>query len=184
MVKKLTTILSVIILLVLGLIYGSPIEFMKQPEHRIASLTVGIIIGLFFFIVITQSFKLSSKFIKLVCLIIIAMIAIPYLWIGIWTAPTLLSKNYPTWQDIVIYKNKNEELIVKQFQEVSGSIHAYQYRKVIRDFHNGIRLSYIYNNKRMNGIWKVHNLEFENSFFKKRDSIFTATFKNGKIINY
>ena len=108
------------------------------------------------------------------------LIALPYLYIGLWTVtPAIISKNYPIWQDVRIYQKNDGETIIGQFKEISGSIHAYQNRKVIYDFEIGIRLSYIYPDDKINGTWTVHDLKSENAFFYDKDTIFIATFENG-----
>lgn len=182
MTTKIITILIGQTILILGLNYGSPIELTTQPGHRIGTVVGTIFLGFIFFIFLRQSWRLKRTPLRITGIILTVLIALPYLYIGLWTVtPAIFSEDYPVWQDIRIYQNKDGETIIGQFKEISGSIHAYQNRKVIYDFENGIRLSYIYPDNKINGSWTVHNLEFKNAFFDDNDTVFVATFENGKM---
>src|SRR5690625_6645254 len=79
------------------------------------------------------------------------------------------------YQDVSTYKNQNGELLVGQFIEISGSLHHSQTRKILYDFDNGIRISFLYPDKKINGIWEYHRLEFNNRFTSKTDTTYTRS---------
>jgi hypothetical protein len=86
------------------------------------------------------------------------------------------------YQDVSTYKNQNGELLVGQFIEISGSLHHSQTRKILYDFDNGIRISFLYPDKKINGNWEYHRLEFNNGFTSKTDTTYMAEFENGREI--
>jgi hypothetical protein len=111
-------------------------------------------------------------------------ILLPYLWIGLWTVPqAIFSDEYPMYEDIAVYFNQDGETLFGQFIEISGSLHHYQIRKVVYDFKNGIRISYIYSDQNINGMWTYHQRAFDNGIVSKSDTTYTAQFVNGKEIN-
>ena len=85
-------------------------------------------------------------------------------------------------KDIVILTNEDCETIIKQFKEISGSLHHSKSRKVIYDFGNGIRISYFYSDRKINGTWTYHQLELENHFFYKVDTTYIVALKNGRVL--
>jgi hypothetical protein len=181
---KSTTIggLTGLMILILGLIYCSPIEPVYQPEHRIITLIISAIVILIFYTSIRILYKEKNMFIRLIGLITLGLLGLAYFWIGVWSVPqAALSDKYPMWVDIEIYENKNNDKIIGQFMEISGSLHDYRNRKIIHEFNNGIRLSYTYPDNKINGIWKVHRLHFDNGLVKKKDTTFSANYINGRI---
>lgn len=183
MTTKIISILLGLTILILGLNYGSPVEITFQPEHRIGVLTLAILVGLTFFFLFRQSLRLKSLGLKIAGFGLTGIVLLPYLWIGLWTVPqAIFSSDYPMYQDVSTYKNQNGELLVGQFIEISGSLHHSQTRKILYDFDNGIRISFLYPDKKINGIWEYHRLEFNNGFTSKTDTTYTAEFENGREI--
>ena len=179
---RILTILFFYFILVLELILGSPIEITTQPEHRIGTLIGGLIILIIFILTYRNSSKIKNDVLKIIGICFTTLLTLPYLWLGLWTIPqAIYSDNYPMLEDISEYTNHNGERIVVQFMELSGSLHHYQNRKIIYDFNNGIRISYIYPDEKINGTWTVHRFEFNNGFYSKTDTIYTADFKHGRI---
>ncbi len=84
-------------------------------------------------------------------------------------------------EDISEYTNQDGERIVGQFIEISGSLHHYQNRKVLYDFENGIRISYLYPDEKINGAWTYHRYGFDFGHFSKSDTIYIAEFEKGQI---
>lgn len=103
---------------------------------------------------------------------------IPYLWIGLWSVPqAIITSNYPLWNDVSISTNKDNKVLIGQWIEISGSIHSMQTRKLIYDFKNGIRISYIYPENKINGQWTVHQIGFG------KDTVINVIFEKGRIKN-
>lgn len=90
---------------------------------------------------------------------------------------------YPMYQDLSVYSNQDGETLIGQFIEISGSLHLSQIRKVVHDFKNGIRISYIHSDRNINGMWTYHQLAFDNGIVSKPDTTYTAEFVHGKEIN-
>ncbi|MDO7174198.1 hypothetical protein [Mariniflexile sp. AS56] len=181
MTTKIISILLGLTILIFGLTYGSPIEITFQPGHRIGVLILAIFIGLNFYFLIRQSLKFKKLGLKIAGLGLISVILLPYLWIGLWTVPqAIFSSEYPMYKDVSTYKNKNGELLVGQFIEISGSLHHSQNRKVLYNFDNGIRISYLFPEKKINGTWEYHRFEFNDGFASKTDTTFIAEFQNGR----
>lgn len=181
MTNRIITILLGLTILILGLNYGSPVEVTFQPGHRIGVLILATFIGLTFYFLIRQSLKFKRLGLKIAGLGLTGIILLPYLWIGIWTVPqAIYSSDYPMYQDVSTYKNQNGELLVGQFIEISGSLHHSQTRKVLCGFNNGIRISFLYPDQKINGTWEYHRFEFNNGFTSKKDTTFIAEFEKGR----
>lgn len=182
MLSKITPILLLLTLLILGLVYGAPVEVNFQPGHRISVLISAVAVGSAFFFLFRQSLRLQSRGLSIGSFVVTALVLLPYLWIGIWTVPTaVLSDEYPRYQDIYMYKNKRGEVLIGRLIEVSGSLHHTEMRKVLHDFNNGIRISVPYPEETMNGIWELHQLKSSNSFISNIDTTYTVEFENGRI---
>ncbi|MDZ4147640.1 MAG: hypothetical protein U1C58_05085 [Flavobacteriaceae bacterium] len=180
---KFITILIVLTILVLGLTYGSPVEITFQPGHRIGILILATLIGLTFFFLIRQNLRFKKRGLKIAGLGFTGIILLTYLWIGIWTVtPAIFSNDYPMYRDVSTYSNQNGELLVGQFIEISGSLHHSQTKKVIYDFNNGVRISYLYPDEKIDGTWEFHRFEFNNGFTTKSDTTYTSEFENGRKI--
>ena len=183
MVTKIITIILGLTVLALGLNYGSPVEITFQPGHRIGVLILTVLIGLTYYILIRQSLKLNKIKLKNGGLGLIGLTLLPYLWIGLWTViPAVFSDDYPMMEDISEYSNDSGERVIGQFMEISGSLHHYQNRKVIYDFGNGIRISYLFPDNKINGTWTYHRFGFNNGIVKTTETTYTAKFKSGREI--
>lgn len=183
MTTKIITILLGLTILILGLNYGSPIEIIFQPGHRIGTLILAVLIGMTFYFLLKQSSKIKPQWFKILGLGFTGIVFLPYLWIGIWTViPAIFSSDYPIFEDISEYSNKKGETVKGQFMRISGSIYAYQNRKIIYDFKNGIRISYLYPDDKINGVWNYHRFESNDEIINKTDTTYTAEFKNGREI--
>lgn len=179
---KIITILLGLTILLLGLNYGSPVEITFQPGHRIGVLIVAVVVGMTFFILFRQSLKLKKLGLKLTGIGLTGIILLPYLWIGLWTVPAaLFSDEYPILKDTSEYTNQEGDRILGQFMELSGSLYHYQNRKILYDFENGIRISYLYPNEKINGTWTHHRFGFDEGYVSKSDTTYTAEFKNERI---
>ncbi len=182
MTTKIITIVIGLTVLILGLNYGSPVEITFQPGHRIGVLISAVVVGMIFFLLFRQSLKLQKFGLKLAGSGITGIILLPYLWIGLWTViPALFSDDYPMLEDTSEYTNQDGERIVGQFMEISGSLHHYQNRKVLHDFKNGIRISYLYPDEKINGTWTYHRYGFDEGYISKSDTTYTAEFEKGRI---
>lgn len=183
MTTKILTLLCGFIILILGFIYDSPIEVTFHPGYRIATLILAVLVSFTFFFLFSQSLKLKPKGIKFAALGLTGLIFLPYLWIGLWTIPpALFSSHYPMYEDISTYKNEKGELLVGQFMELSGSLHHSQVKKILYNFGNGIRISYLYPEKKINGIWEYHQFQFNNGLISNSDTTYQIEFKNGREI--
>lgn len=182
MITKIITILIGLTVLILGLNYGSPVEITFQPGHRIGVLVSAVIVGIIFFLLFRQSLKFEKIGLKFAGIGLTGIILLPYLWIGLWAViPALFSDDYPMLEDTSEYTNQDGERIVGQFMELSGSLHHYQNRKILYDFENGIRISYLYPDKKINGTWTYHRFGFDEGFISKSDTTYTTEFKNGRV---
>ena len=84
--------------------------------------------------------------------------AIPYIWVGLWTTLLTASNYPPMWQDTTIYTNDKGETVISEWRETSGSIYDYRDRKIIADY-GQFRISFDCNVKNLKGIWTEHNIE-------------------------
>lgn len=182
MTTKIITIILGLTVLILGLNYGSPIEITFQPGHRIGVLILAVLVGMIFFLLFRQSLKFKKLGLKLTGIGLTGIILLPYLWIGLWTVPAaIFSDDYPMLEDTSEYTNQDGERIVGQFMEISGSLHHYQNRKVLYDLKNGIRISYLYPDEKINGTWTYHRFGFDEGYISKSDTTYTAEFENGRV---
>lgn len=176
--KRIILILIGITFLALGLIYGSIVEITTQPAHRIGTILLTVLIIFSFYILINNCLKIPIKYLKYAFILLISLLMIPYLWIGLWSVPqAIITSNYPLWNDVSISTNKDNKVLIGQWIEISGSIHSMQTRKLIYDFKNGIRISYIYPENKINGQWTVHQIGFG------KDTVINVIFEKGRIKN-
>jgi hypothetical protein len=160
MKRQLIIIVIVLLFLTLGLVFGSPIEFTKQPTHRIATIISGLFIGSTIFFLVRQSFKLQRGLAKKIIVGLVCVVTLPYIFVGLWTIPdAILCSDYRMWKDITLYTNDKGDMVVGQFMEVSGSIYDYRNRTVYKDFNNGIRISLSSSDKKLNGVWTITDIE-------------------------
>src|SRR6187402_3483091 len=125
MTKQIGLIIFCLTILVFGLTFGSPIEAMTQPGHRIATLITGLLIGTIIYISLRQTLRLKNKTVRVVGLGLVGLLTLIYLYIGLWTIPqAIYSSRYPMWKDVTIYSNDKGEKVIGQFMEISGSLYA------------------------------------------------------------
>ena len=154
MKKELIVLALSLTFLILALLIGSPIEISSQPGHRIATIVAGLFMGTIIFYTFKLSLRFKQRVLKIGTFLLTLLITIPYAWISLWTIPqAIYSSNYPMWQDVLTYTNIENEKVVGQFMEISGSIHASQNRKIYYDFSNGVRISLYWPESRLNGVW-------------------------------
>ena len=166
--KKATLVFCGIVSLLIALFLSSPLEILNATANRITTAITEIIIAFVFIKICMTSIKIESKALKILSLILIGIVALPYLYIGIFTTLLVTSNHYPMWEDITVYSNKEGEKVIDEFIELSGSIYDYRKRKVIKELGNEMRLSTDYSQKNMKGVWTVYDI--------KRDSSYTIDF--------
>jgi hypothetical protein len=160
MTRQIGLIIFCLTILAFGLAFGSPIEIMTQPGHRIATLITGLLIGIIIYISLRQAFGLKNKTVKIIGLGLVGLLTVVYLYIGLWTIPqAIYSSKYPMWKDVTIYSNDKGEKVIGQFMEISGSLYAYQSRKVFGDFGNGVRISLYWCQFKPEGIWREEKIK-------------------------
>lgn len=157
--KKSNSILIIALaLLIAGLFVGSPLEVLNPLPHRIITIVAGLIILTLFVYLYKITRRIEKKGIKRLAIGIITIVALPYLLIGLYTSLFVLSNRYPMWEDVTIYTNIEGDKVISQFRETSGSIYDYRYRKVLKDFHNGFRISLDWPKNKMQGQWTGYNV--------------------------
>ncbi|MEG9329205.1 hypothetical protein V6B16_14775 [Salinimicrobium catena] len=178
--RKITLILFGLLILLLGLNYGSPLEVQTQPGQRIEVLISSIIVISIFYLLIKNILQLENKILKIIGLGVTALVLIPYLGIGFWSmTPAVLSSNYPIFEDYAEMKNQDGIVIKKQVKRISGSLYDYRNRRLIYDFGNGFRISYLYPNSKINGKWSYHRFASDDGILEQRDTIYLAKFEDG-----
>ena len=170
--RRLIAIIIIITLLVLGLIFGSPIEFLNPIINRVAT----IILELTILLSMMQLFRLiryiDKKPIKWVTGGLVCIIAIPYITDGIMTTILVTSSRYPMWEDIAVYTKADGEKVISQMRETSGSIYDYRSRKIFAQYEQ-IRISLEVNVDKMTGLWTEQLMG--------KDSVFTINLDKTKI---
>ncbi|MFT6149721.1 MAG: hypothetical protein ACJAUH_002415 [Saprospiraceae bacterium] len=183
MATKITSIGFVLTILILGIIFQFPLEVTTQSTHRIGVWILTVFVLILFYFLFRQSLRLKHLGLKISSLGFTGLLLLLYLLIGFWSVlPTISSDNYPMFEDTAILTNEDGETIINQFKEISGSLHHSQSRKIIYDFGNGIRISYFYSDRKINGTWTYHQLELEGSRFYKTDTTYIVALKNGRVL--
>ncbi|HRO75708.1 MAG TPA: hypothetical protein PLP27_06150 [Crocinitomicaceae bacterium] len=155
MTKKLLVIFVGLIFLTVVLFVGTPFEFLNATTDIVATDAIIVLFLVIFIVLYRKIRQLGNKILKWTTFGLLAILAIPYLLIGIWTA-TINSDNYPKWQDLFIYTNDKNEKVISQWRRTSGSIYDYRDRKIIADY-GQIRISLDYNVKELKGVWKEYD---------------------------
>ena len=182
MKRKITIILIGLLILILGLYYGSPLEVQTQPGQRIVVLTSSIVVISIFYILIKNILQVGNKLLKTIALGLIAIVLIPYLGIGFWSlTPAIFSSNYATFEDYAELENSDGIVIKKQVKRISGSLYDYRNRRLLHDFGNGLRISYLYPNNKINGKWEFHRFVSDDGILEQTDTIYIANFQDGVI---
>lgn len=130
MMKKSNIYLIIIILaLILGLIFGFPLELKNEFDERVVRIALSIVLAILIFWLFVLSRKISAKKFRILSIIVSIIISLPYLIIITYNVSICLASYYPRWQDLEIY-TKNDKKIIYQLRETSGSIYDYRFRKV------------------------------------------------------
>ena len=167
--KKELVVLTILIFLLTFLFLGSPIEFCNVTWDIIGVYIIDTLCIILFISCYYQISKFKNNTIKWIGYSLTSLILLPYIFIGIWTLAINGPDFHPMWEDTDIYINNNEK-IVSQFRETSGSIHDYRNRKIIANY-GSFRISYDCNIENLNDDWK--------KIIQKTDSI-TALKKEKK----
>lgn len=154
--KKLILIFIGLTFLTTALFIGTPFEFLNITADTIATSILMVLFFLLFIILFRQIRLLENKIFKRITFGLLTIIAIPYFFIGIWTALLTCSNYHPMWQDQLIYKNNKNEKVISQWRETSGSIYDYRDRKIIADY-GQFRISFDTNAKKLKGVWTEYN---------------------------
>jgi amino acid transporter len=156
--KKLILIFIGLTFLATALFVGTPFEFLNVTADTIASFTIMLLFLLLFILLFRQIRRLDNKALKWTTLGLLSILAIPYLFVGLWTTLLIASNYHPMWQDVTVYTNKKGEKVISQWRETSGSIYDYRDRKIISDYEQ-FRISFDCNAKNLKGIWTKHIIE-------------------------
>jgi len=167
--------LLILTVLVLGLIFRLPIEFLNRSADRTATIFIALFILVTFIFLQRQAKYIGRKSIKIFFAIIVSILAVPYFFVGLFSVWFVTYKNYPMWEDVAIYSNSGDEKLISQWRETSGSIYDYQTRKIIKDF-GSFRISYVINDRHIHGVWTEHLI--------KKDSTFSVDLDKEKIDYY
>jgi hypothetical protein len=155
--KKLILIFIGLTFLATALFVGTPFEFLNVTDDTIASFTIMSLFLLLFILLFRQIRRLDNKALKWTTIGLLIVLAIPYLFEGLWTTLLVASNYHPMWQDVTVYTNKKGEKVISQWRETSGSIYDYRDRKIIAD--EQFRISFDCNAKKLKGIWTKHNID-------------------------
>lgn len=154
--RKLILIFLGVTFLTTALFVGTPFEFLNVTADTIAT-SIMMVLFLFLFIVLfRQVWRLDKKAYKWTAFGLLTLLAIPYLFIGLWTALLTWSNYHPIWQDLFIYTNDKNEKVISQWRETSGSIYDYRDRKIIADY-GQFRISLDCNAKKLKGVWTEYD---------------------------
>jgi len=157
MKKNLTIIFLGLLVLTIVFIVGTPFEFLNSAIDTLATLFCILLISTSFILLFRLARRIDKKLIKWITVGLIILLALPYLWVGIWTAILIGPGYQPKWQDVSIYTNKNGEKVISQWRETSGSIYDYRDRKIIGDF-GQFRISFDCDTKKLKGLWTEYNI--------------------------
>ena len=156
--KRLILIFLGLTFLVTALFVGTPFEFLDVTLDTVATFTIMLFVLLLFILLFRQIRQLDNKTFKWTTLGLLIALAIPYLFIGLWTVLLTASDYHPMWQDVRVYTNDKDEKVISQWRETSGSIYDYRDRKIFADF-GQFRISLDCKTKKLKGIWTEHNIE-------------------------
>jgi predicted membrane protein len=158
MEKKTLLLFIELAFLLIALFVGTPFEFLNETIDTIATFVIIILFILLFFLLFRQISRVENKKLKWLTLGFSILIAIPYLFIGLWTILLTWSNYHPMWQDLKVYTNERNEKVISQWRETSGSIYDYRDRKIIAEY-SQFRISFNCNTKNLTGIWTEHDIE-------------------------
>lgn len=153
-----------LILLIIGILFGYPLEINDLRLDRIFLLLFSIIIILTFFFLFYSIHRFNNKWTQRIFKILLIIIGGIYSLNGLWIL--LISyKDGPKWEDRLIYSNNNTK-IVYQFRETSGSIYDYRNRLIIYEKPKRYRISIDWSEKFMDGKWMIKDLSNDSIFIK------------------
>jgi predicted membrane protein len=132
--KKLILIFIGLTFLTTALFVGTPFEFLNVTADTIATFIIMLLFLLIFILLFRQIRRLNNKVIKWTTLGLLIILAIPYVFVGLWTTLLTASNYHPMWQDVTVYTNDKDQKVISQWRETSGSIYDYRDRKIIADF--------------------------------------------------
>ena len=155
--KKLIFIFIGLAFLAIALFVGTPFEFLNVTADKIATFTIMILFFLLFIVLFLQIRRLDKKIFKHTATGLLIVLAIPYLFIAIWTTLLIASNYHPMWKNVKVYTNYKGERLISQWRETSGSIYDYRDRKILADF-GEFRISFDCNTNNLKGIWTVYDI--------------------------
>jgi hypothetical protein len=156
--RKLILIFIGLTFLTTALFVGTPFEFLNVTSDTIATFIIILLFLLLFILLFRQIIRLDNKAFKWTTLGLLIVLAIPYLFIGLWTT-LLVASNYDTmWQNVKVYTNDKDQKVISQWRETSGSIYDYRDRKILADF-GEFRISFDCNAKNLKGIWTEYDIK-------------------------
>ena len=161
--RQILTILLLLTILIVGFIIGNPFESSDRTTDRICTILPYALIVLIFVQLSKLVRQLDKGKTKILLTIVISILAVPYILVGIVTILFVSFPKYQMWQDIAIYKNSDNERVISQWRETSGSIYDYRCRKTLADF-GQIRISFDINPDNMKGLWTQHLIEKDSTF--------------------
>lgn len=165
--KRVLSIFIGIFFLIAFLFVGIPIEIITQPLRQIGVLLLISLIGFLFYLLFRENFRIKSLGVKILALCLTGLLFFVYILVGFDEISPMLSFDYPMYQDIAKYTNKDGDVIIERFTLSSDSTRLHNYSEVIYDFENGIRISNQYDYDSLIGDWICHDLE--------TDSIYSVT---------
>jgi hypothetical protein len=155
--KKLIIIFLGLSFLTTSLIVGTPFEFLNSAIDTLATVLMMLLIFALFIFLLRLARRIEKETIKRICIGLICILAVPYLLLGIWTMLLTRGNNYPAWQDLSIYTNRNGEKVISEWRETSGSIYDYRDRKILCDF-GQFRISFDCDRKKLKGLWSEYSI--------------------------
>lgn len=156
--RKMILILVGLTFLITALFVGTPFEFLNVTADIVATFTIMLVLLLLFILMFIQIERLNNKIFKWTTKVLLIVLAIPYLFVGLWTTLLTASNYHPMWQNVKVYTNDKGEKVISQWRETSGSIYDYRDRKIIADF-GVFRISFDCNAKNLKGIWTEHDIK-------------------------
>jgi ABC-type transport system involved in multi-copper enzyme maturation permease subunit len=156
--KKLILVFIGLTFLTAALFVGTPFEFLNVTADTIATFSIMALFLFLFILLFSQIRRLENKVFKWTTMGLLIILAIPYIFVGLWTTLLTASNYHPMWQNLTIYTNDKGEKVISQWRETSGSIYDYRDRKIIADY-GQFRISFDCNVKNLKGVWSEHNIE-------------------------
>jgi amino acid transporter len=141
-----------------ALFVGTPFEFLNVTADTIATFIIMLLFLLLFILLFRQIRRLDNKAFKWTTLGLLIVLAIPYLFVGLWTTLLVASNYHSIWQNVKIYTNDKDQKVISQWRETSGSIYDYRDRKILADF-GEFKISFDCNAKNLKGVWTEYDIK-------------------------